>query len=92
MMSNPPSTDQLSPVPSEATKKQLFGNCWSCRLLSGGGLFAAGGYVFMQARNVMRLGGPTSMGTIAQIVFAAGLASWGIVVLTDPVGKATRKT
>lgn len=52
---------------------------------------AAGAYVYMQARNTMRLGGPTSMGTVAQIAFAAGLASWGVVVITDPVGKATKK-
>lgn len=72
MSSAPPSTEQLTPVASEVTKQQLFGNCWSCRLVSGGGLLAAGVYVYMQARKTMRLGGPTSMGTVAQIVFAAG--------------------
>ncbi|KAI7793213.1 distal membrane-arm assembly complex protein 1 [Triplophysa rosa] len=90
MSSAPPSsTEQLSPVKSEA--QQLFGNCWSCRLVSGGGLLAAAAYVYMQARKTMRLGGPTSLGTVAQIAFAAGLASWGVVVIADPVGKATKK-
>ncbi|XP_051541881.1 distal membrane-arm assembly complex protein 1 [Myxocyprinus asiaticus] len=91
-MSNPPpAPEQLSPVTSPATK-QLFGDCWSCRLLSGGGLLASGVYVYMQARKTMRLGGPTSMGTVAQIVFAAGLAAWGIEVIADPVGKGTKKS
>ncbi|XP_056593071.1 distal membrane-arm assembly complex protein 1 [Triplophysa dalaica] len=90
MSSGPPSTVQLSPIKSEA-KQQLFGSCWSCRLVSGGGLLAAGAYVYMQARNTMRLGGPTSLGTVVMIAFAAGLASWGVVVIADPVGKATKK-
>lgn len=50
---------------------QMFKNCWSCRLLSGGGLILSGAYVFNAARKVMRQGGPTSMGTVAQITFAA---------------------
>uniref|UniRef100_A0A8C9T2E1 Distal membrane-arm assembly complex protein 1-like domain-containing protein n=1 Tax=Scleropages formosus TaxID=113540 RepID=A0A8C9T2E1_SCLFO len=69
-----------------------FGSCWGCRVLSGGGLILSGGYVFHAARRVMRQGGPTSMGTVAQIVFAAVLASWGIVLITDPVGKSSKKT
>ncbi|XP_067289683.1 distal membrane-arm assembly complex protein 1 [Pseudorasbora parva] len=87
-MSNLPSLPEKS---SPVTAKPLFENCWSCRILSGGGLLASGGYVFMQARKVMHVGGPTSMGTVAQIVFAAGLAAWGVVVITDPVGKSSRK-
>lgn len=71
MSSAQPSTEQ-SPVTSEATKQQLFSNCMSCRLVSGGGLFAAGAYVYMQARKTMRLGAPTSFGTVFQIAFAAG--------------------
>lgn len=71
---------------------QMFKNCWSCRLISGGGLVLSGAYVFQAARKVMRQGGPTSMGTVAQITFAASLAAWGLVILTDPVGKAQRKT
>lgn len=50
---------------------QMMKNCWSCRIVSGGGLIAAGAYVFQAARKVMRLGGPTSVGTVAQITFAA---------------------
>ncbi|KAL4660003.1 distal membrane-arm assembly complex protein 1 [Arapaima gigas] len=87
-MSSPPSDQQ---VVSPTSTSRPFGDCWGCRLLSGGGLLLSGGYVFHAARRVMRQGGPTSMGTVAQIVFAAGLASWGIVLITDPVGKATRK-
>ncbi|KAJ8384597.1 hypothetical protein AAFF_G00200340 [Aldrovandia affinis] len=49
------------------------------------------GYVFHAARGVMRRGGQTSMGTVAQIAFAACLAAWGCVVLADPVGKSHRK-
>ncbi|KAJ0055366.1 hypothetical protein NL108_016665 [Boleophthalmus pectinirostris] len=71
---------------------QLFGGCWSCRLLSGGALLLSGGYVFSEARKVMRRGGPTSMGTVAQITFAASIAAWGLVLLADPVGKSQRKT
>lgn len=50
---------------------QMFKNCWGCRVISGGGLILSGAYVFMAARRVMRQGGPTSMGTVAQITFAA---------------------
>nr|ACO14301.1 C9orf123 homolog [Esox lucius] len=71
---------------------QLFGGCWSCRILSGGGLLLGAGYVFQAARKVMRQGGTTTIGTVAQIVFATSLAAWGIVVLADPVGKSHRKT
>ncbi|XP_042290788.1 distal membrane-arm assembly complex protein 1 [Thunnus maccoyii] len=71
---------------------QMLKNCWSCRLVSGGGLLLSGAYVFNAARKVMRQGGPTSMGTVAQITFAACLAAWGIVIIADPVGKSERKT
>ncbi|KAK9526962.1 hypothetical protein VZT92_015632 [Zoarces viviparus] len=71
---------------------QLFKGCWSCRVISGGGLVLSAAYVYLAARRVMRLGGPTSMGTVAQITFAACLAAWGVVIIADPVGKAQRKT
>ncbi|CAG5891280.1 distal membrane-arm assembly complex protein 1-like [Menidia menidia] len=83
------STAPEAPV---STARQALKNCWSCRVISGGGLVLCGAYVFSAARKVMRQGGPTSMGTVAQITFAAGLAAWGIVVLMDPVGKSQRKT
>lgn len=86
-MSNP---EQPSPVAPHATVKPLFGGCWSCRLLSGGALLVSGGYVGMHARRAVRHGGPASMGTVLQMMFAAGLAAWGIVVIFDPVGKKTR--
>uniref|UniRef100_A0A3B3QJW0 Distal membrane-arm assembly complex protein 1-like domain-containing protein n=1 Tax=Paramormyrops kingsleyae TaxID=1676925 RepID=A0A3B3QJW0_9TELE len=85
-----PPSDEVR-APASPPKDQLFGNCWGCRLLSGGGLLLAGGYVFQAARRVTRQGGPASMGTVAQIVFAACLASWGVVLIVDPVGKAGRK-
>ncbi|TWW65718.1 Distal membrane-arm assembly complex protein 1 [Takifugu flavidus] len=71
---------------------QTFKSCWSCRIISGGGLILAGAYVFQAARKVLRRGGPTSMGTVAQITFAASLAAWGIVVIVEPVGKAQKKS
>lgn len=46
--------------------------CWSCRVLSGGGVILAGLYVLNAARNVIRRSGHTSMGTAAQITFGAG--------------------
>lgn len=53
-------------------KGNLFGGCWSCRVLSGGGLLLCAAYVYMGVRKTMRYGGPTSMGTVAQITFSAG--------------------
>ncbi|XP_028317444.1 distal membrane-arm assembly complex protein 1 [Gouania willdenowi] len=73
-------------------RKPLFGDCWGCRVLGGGGLVLSGAYVFNVARKAMKPGGPTSMGIVAQVTFAACVAAFGIVVLTDPVGKSTRKT
>ncbi|XP_015231992.1 PREDICTED: transmembrane protein 261 [Cyprinodon variegatus] len=71
---------------------QAFKNCFGCRLISGGGLILSGAYVFHAARRVMRQGAPTSMGTVAQITFAACVAAWGLVIITDPVGKSQKKT
>ncbi|XP_034456220.1 distal membrane-arm assembly complex protein 1-like [Hippoglossus hippoglossus] len=82
---------QDEPPPPASQPGSKFRSCWSCRLVSGGGLILAGAYVFMEARNVMRRCGTTSMGTVAQITFAASLAAWGIVIVADPVGKAQRK-
>ncbi|KAK0146029.1 Distal membrane-arm assembly complex protein 1 [Merluccius polli] len=69
-----------------------FRSCWSCRLLTGGGLMAAGFYVFRAARVTMRVGAPPTIGLAAQLTFAASLAAWGVVVIADPVGKATKKS
>ncbi|KAJ8348164.1 hypothetical protein SKAU_G00267530 [Synaphobranchus kaupii] len=80
-----PSAPQSPPV------SRMFGDCWSCRILSGSGLLMSAGYVFLAARGMMRQGGPTTFGTVAQIAFAASLAAWGIVMIADPVGKAQRK-
>uniref|UniRef100_A0A672J3L4 Distal membrane-arm assembly complex protein 1-like domain-containing protein n=1 Tax=Salarias fasciatus TaxID=181472 RepID=A0A672J3L4_SALFA len=75
---------------SAAPPAELLKTCWSCRVISGGGLVLAGAYVYSAATKVMRRGGPASMGLVAQITFAASLAAWGIVILTDPVGKSHR--
>ncbi|KAG7245027.1 hypothetical protein INR49_023593 [Caranx melampygus] len=88
-MSATPTGGATDPV---SKPSQMFKGCWSCRLISGGGLILSGLYVFMAARKTMRTGGPTSMGTVAQITFAASLAAWGVVIIADPVGKAQRKT
>ncbi|XP_058927272.1 distal membrane-arm assembly complex protein 1 [Kogia breviceps] len=73
--------------PAEAP---LFNNCWSCRVLSGSGLIGAGGYVYWVARKPMKLGYPPGPGTIAQMVFGISIACWGVVILSDPKGKAFR--
>ncbi|KAJ8266409.1 hypothetical protein GJAV_G00130110 [Gymnothorax javanicus] len=78
-------TSESASATQSPASRRMFGDCWGCRILSGGGLLAAAGYVFQAARGTMRLGGPTSMGTVAQIAFAASLAAWGVVVIADPV-------
>lgn len=85
-------TSESASATQSPAARHMFADCWGCRILSGGGLLAAAGYVFQAARGTMRLGGPTSMGTVAQIAFAASLAAWGVVVIADPVGKAQKKT
>ncbi|KAI4882158.1 hypothetical protein NFI96_004392 [Prochilodus magdalenae] len=85
-------TEAGPPPPAPPSSPPLFESCWSCRLLSGSALLFSAGFVYQAARRTMRRGGPTSMGTVAQIVFASGLAAWGMVVIMDPVGKATKKT
>uniref|UniRef100_UPI00398F41CA distal membrane-arm assembly complex protein 1-like isoform X2 n=1 Tax=Pristiophorus japonicus TaxID=55135 RepID=UPI00398F41CA len=74
-----------------AAPAQLFKDCWGCRAVSGGGLIGAGGYVLAAARRVMQRGAPPGLGAVAQIVFGLGLASWGVVILVDPVGKSHPK-
>ncbi|XP_056383451.1 distal membrane-arm assembly complex protein 1 [Hyla sarda] len=59
---------------------RTFENCFSCKMVSGGGLIAAGAYVYFGARKNVR-GGMASVGTMAQIMFALGLASYGITIL-----------
>ncbi|CAH2325051.1 Hypothetical predicted protein [Pelobates cultripes] len=79
------STTETQPSPA---RPKFFGDCWSCRILSGSGLIAAGGYVYLAARKTLRMSSPTSMGTVAQIMFALCLASWGTIIIVDPVGRA----
>lgn len=50
---------------------KLFKNCWSCRVLSGGGLIAAGAYVMRVSTAQMRVGVPPSIGVVFQLTVAA---------------------
>ncbi|XP_077404174.1 distal membrane-arm assembly complex protein 1-like [Vanacampus margaritifer] len=84
----PMPTEENVPMPKSKTNLK---NCWSCRVICGSGLILSGAYVFNAARKVMRLGEPTTLGKVLQLTFAAGLAAWGVVVITDPVGKAQRE-
>ncbi|XP_020487255.1 distal membrane-arm assembly complex protein 1 [Labrus bergylta] len=84
----------MSTTPEAPVSKpgQVVKNCWSCRLLCGGGLMLSGAYVFLPALRTIRQGGPTSMGTLAQMIFAASLTSWGLVVIANPMDETQRKT
>ncbi|XP_059811293.1 distal membrane-arm assembly complex protein 1 [Hypanus sabinus] len=82
-----------APGTSEAAApaRRSFRDCWGCRVVCGGGLVAASGYVYASARRVLQKGGPTQMGTVGQIVFALSLLSLGLVVIADPVDKSHPK-
>lgn len=54
-------------------------------MLSGGGLLVSGGYVGMHARRAVRLGGPASMGTVVQMMFAAGELTHALSVLRHEI-------
>ncbi|XP_044512969.1 distal membrane-arm assembly complex protein 1 isoform X2 [Gracilinanus agilis] len=86
--SSPPATPASAPD-TAPSKNQLMSGCLSCRLLSGVGLLGAGGYVYWTARRPMKLGYYPGPGTILQMVIGISIASWGIVILVDPVGKAS---
>ncbi|XP_016079176.1 PREDICTED: transmembrane protein 261 isoform X2 [Miniopterus natalensis] len=85
-----PAPLQTSEAPTSPEQPPLFNNCWSCRVVSGAGLIWAGGYVYWVARKPMKLGYPPGPGTIAQMVFGISIACWGVVILSDPKGKAFR--
>ncbi|KAL3043989.1 hypothetical protein OYC64_003765 [Pagothenia borchgrevinki] len=70
---------------------ERFMSCWSCRLLSGGGLLLSAAYVFSAARR-SQIGGVASIGMMTQISFALCLASLGIVIIVDPVQKKNLKS
>ncbi|KAJ6656964.1 hypothetical protein lerEdw1_002965 [Lerista edwardsae] len=82
MASKPP-----PPVP----QKSPFWSCLSCRILSGAALIGSGIYVYLGPRRVMQQRIPPNMWNITQMTFAVGLVCWGIVIITDPVGKQKRK-
>uniref|UniRef100_A0A8C3YTU6 Distal membrane arm assembly component 1 n=1 Tax=Catagonus wagneri TaxID=51154 RepID=A0A8C3YTU6_9CETA len=77
-------------APTSPARDSAFKNCWSCRVLSGSGLIGAGGYVYWVARKPMKLGYPPSPGTIAQMVFGISIACGGVIIVSDPKGKAFR--
>ncbi|XP_051019316.1 distal membrane-arm assembly complex protein 1 [Acomys russatus] len=77
-------------VPASPAQDSAIKNCWSCRVLSGSAIFGAGAYVYLVARRPMKQGIPPGPGTIAQMVIGISIACWGVVVLTDPKGKAYR--
>lgn len=54
----------------QSKSRQLLESCWSCRLISGGGLMLSGAYVFNAARKIMRTGVLMTPGLVAQITFA----------------------
>ncbi|XP_056322987.1 distal membrane-arm assembly complex protein 1-like [Danio aesculapii] len=87
-MSDPaPLEEKASP---QKSSRSAAGDCWSCRLLSGGGLTAAGIYVFAQVHR-RNLGKPPTVSAVLQMMFATGLSAWGIVLIADPVGRITSK-
>ncbi|ERE82960.1 distal membrane-arm assembly complex protein 1 [Cricetulus griseus] len=84
---SPPAEAAAPPSPPQDS---AFKNCWSCRLLSGSALLGSGAYVYLVARRPMKLGIPPQPGNIAQMVLGISIACWGVVILTDPKGKAYR--
>lgn len=85
-----PATPAPLPAPGAPTSPPIFNNCWSCRVLSGCGLLGAGSYVYWVARKPMKMGYAPGPGTIMQMVVGISVACWGVVILTDPKGKAYR--
>ncbi|XP_024414131.1 distal membrane-arm assembly complex protein 1 [Desmodus rotundus] len=86
---NPAPLDKPT-APTSPEQAPLFSNCWSCRVLSGSGLIGAGGYVYWVARKPLKLGYAPSPGTITQMVIGISIACWGVIILSDPKGKAFR--
>ncbi|XP_049626455.1 distal membrane-arm assembly complex protein 1 [Suncus etruscus] len=89
------SADKSAPLatpgaPTPEAEKPMFNNCWSCRVLSGLGLIGAGGYVYWVAKKPMKMGYAPGPGIIAQMTIGISIACWGVVILTDPKGKAFR--
>ncbi|XP_070807227.1 distal membrane-arm assembly complex protein 1 [Pituophis catenifer annectens] len=66
-------------------KKSSFWSCFSCRMVAGSGLLAAGLWVHLGAHQSLRGSRPGNLYDIFRIVFAIGLYSGAIVVILDPV-------
>ncbi|NXX87420.1 DMAC1 protein, partial [Urocolius indicus] len=73
-MTPPPGPQEAAAVPgaAPATRRPLFGSCWSCRVISGLGLLAAAAWIYRGPRTSMKRGVPPSMAAITQITFALG--------------------
>ncbi|KAM4877624.1 distal membrane-arm assembly complex protein 1 [Thomomys bottae] len=85
-----PLSADTAEAPTSSAPAPLFKNCWSCRIVSGSGLIAAGSYVYLMARRPMKLGLAPGPGPIAQMTIGISIACWGVVILIDPKGKAYR--
>ncbi|EHB11523.1 hypothetical protein GW7_16345 [Heterocephalus glaber] len=85
-----PTTTDASEVQNSPAQTPLFKNCWSCRLVSASGLIAAGAYVYLVSRRSLKQGFAPGPGTLAKMTFGISIACWGIIILTDPKGKAFR--
>ncbi|XP_050617930.1 distal membrane-arm assembly complex protein 1 [Macaca thibetana thibetana] len=81
----PPATPGAPTAPAE---HNWLKTCWSCRVLSGLGLMGAGGYVYWEARKPMKMGYPPGPWTITKMVIGISIATWGIVVMAHPKGRA----
>ncbi|XP_032089963.1 distal membrane-arm assembly complex protein 1 [Thamnophis elegans] len=71
--------------PVAPPKKSFFWSCFSCRILAGSGLAAAGLWVHLGARQALQRRRPGSTFDIFRMVFAVGLYAWAIVIVLDPV-------
>ncbi|KAM6434803.1 distal membrane-arm assembly complex protein 1 [Liasis olivaceus] len=86
-MASQPGGAAVARSPPGAPKKSPFWSCFSCRMLSGGGLAAAGLWVHLGVRRSLKQRVPASPWDVFRLVFAVGLYSWAIVIIVDPAGK-----
>ncbi|XP_039219194.1 distal membrane-arm assembly complex protein 1 [Crotalus tigris] len=68
-----------------APKKSAFWSCFSCRMLTGGGLLASGVWVYMGVRQSLRQRRPGKVFDVFRLVFAIGLSTWAVIVILDPI-------
>ncbi|XP_015686002.1 distal membrane-arm assembly complex protein 1 [Protobothrops mucrosquamatus] len=68
-----------------ASKKSAFWSCFSCRMLTGGGLLASGVWVYMGVRRSLRQRRPGTVFDVFRLAFAIGLSTWAVIVILDPI-------